>query len=41
MITPEDILNLNFYKKEKFTGSAGVNAGTADSCVCSKARRTE
>ena len=21
MITPEDILNLNFYKKEKFTGS--------------------
>ena len=21
MITPEDVLNLNFYKKEKFTGS--------------------
>lgn len=30
-----------YYGKEKFTGSAGVNAGTADSCVCSKARRTE
>ena len=21
MITPEDVLNLNFYKKENFTGS--------------------